>query len=164
MKQDSVLAICVLLPLVQQISTGSPVNVVGNAKAPRWDCEWRVHYNTWIPSFKPGEYRHNGPSGGAHCLDACCQDPTCTGIQLESSEQFQCYEYGSPPKGLNDVTPGRRLGDGSWLVHQRPAWSVFMKASRRKVSEVIGMQPPPLPAIPEHMANRNDKVPKLQPT
>lgn len=157
MNQKDLFFTCAASLLGFKLAAGSRATTARSSSATRWNCEWDVHYNTWIPSFRPGEYRHNGPSGGAHCLDACCQDPTCTGIQLESSEQFQCYEYDSPPDGLNDVTSGRRLGDGSWLVHQRPAWSVFMKASRKETKEAVDLQPPPLPSASRGTSNGNGR-------
>jgi len=148
--------LCAAILLNSRLTAGSRANTNSSSHATRWNCEWEVHYDTWIPSFKTGEYRHGGPSGGAHCLDACCQDPACTGIQLESSEQFQCYEYVSPPQGLNAMTLGRRLGDGLWLRGLRPAWSVFTKADRKEVKEVIGLQPPPVSLLPSKVQEQRE--------
>mmetsp|Transcript_52434 Transcript_52434/g.86962 ORF Transcript_52434/g.86962 Transcript_52434/m.86962 type:complete len:408 (-) Transcript_52434:93-1316(-) len=89
-------------------------------------CQWAVHYDKWMPSFEPGEYEHNDALGGAHCLEACCQDPTCQGLQLESIEKYQCYKYSSLPAGL-DTLKGKPLGDAKWLLSKTPTWSVFVK-------------------------------------
>lgn len=89
-------------------------------------CDWAVYYDLWVPTFDKGEYRHNGPRGGAHCLVACCADPTCLGIALESSEEYQCYKYSERPELLHHRS-SRSLGDGAWLKGLPKQWSVFMK-------------------------------------
>jgi len=96
------------------------------------ECQWSVFYNNWLPSFDPGEYEHPGEQGGAHCLAACCEDPTCKGIQLMSDELYQCYKYSSLPSEVNSqaaLESARMLGNGRWLGQLRPAWSVFVKNS-----------------------------------
>jgi hypothetical protein len=110
----------------------------GNAESEQ-PCEWLVHYDRWIPTFAAGEFEHNDKYGGAHCLDACCRDPTCTGLALESSEQFQCYKYTQKPVGL-EPSRGRRLGDGNWLKSQRAAWSIFLKADSHKDQASKGLR------------------------
>lgn len=87
-------------------------------------CSWTVNYDAWIPTFDSGEYEHNDALGGRHCLEACCEDPLCLGLALESSEMYQCYKYSNSPR-LD--TPGRPLGDGRWLLSKPKAWSVFIK-------------------------------------
>mmetsp|Transcript_125435 Transcript_125435/g.222283 ORF Transcript_125435/g.222283 Transcript_125435/m.222283 type:complete len:282 (-) Transcript_125435:93-938(-) len=89
-------------------------------------CGWVVHYNRWEPTFDKGEFEHNDALGGAHCLDACCRDPSCLGLTLESSEKYQCYKYSSLPDGL-DTLKGKPLGDAKWLLSKTPTWSVFVK-------------------------------------
>jgi hypothetical protein len=92
-------------------------------------CEWTVYYDKWIPSFQGGEYEHNNAFGGAHCLEACCEDPSCKGLALESSEMYQCYKYGTPPAALSGMH-GEPLGDGAWLRHRRTAWSIMVKVEK----------------------------------
>lgn len=92
-------------------------------------CEWTVYYDKWIPSFQGGEYEHNNAFGGAHCLEACCEDPSCRGLALESSEMYQCYKYGTPPAALSGMR-GEPLGDGNWLRHRRTAWSIMVKVEK----------------------------------
>lgn len=112
-------------------------------------CEWKVYYNTWLPSFEPGEYETSA-DGGRHCLEACCGDPTCTGLALESSELYQCYRYAKVP----DQLPSggwNSLGDGGWLRKKKSSWSVFVKvevpSSASAVKSVTllpkASQPPP---------------------
>lgn len=92
-------------------------------------CEWTVFYNTWMPSFVHGEYTHDETGGpSAHCLQKCCEDATCKGLTLESSELYQCYKYEQLPQGLN-MHEGKRLGNGRWLSKQRKAWSIFAKSA-----------------------------------
>lgn len=90
-------------------------------------CEWTVHYDLWLKTFTPGEYEPANAFGGAHCLTACCQDPSCLGLALMSDEEYQCYKYRNLPTAL---TPHRGipLGDGQWLSQRRPAWSIFVKS------------------------------------
>lgn len=90
-------------------------------------CAWDVYYNVWEPTFDKGEYRNaNRDAGGAHCLEACCKDPSCLGLQLESIELYQCYKYSKAPDvNTKDKKP---LDDSRWLVALKPAWSVFLKA------------------------------------
>lgn len=113
-----------------RITTDSPRALASSgaslAPAKHNVCQWAVHYDTWMPSFDPGEYEHNDAKGGAHCLEACCQDPTCEGLQLESIEKYQCYKYSSLPSGL-DASKGKLLGDAKWLLSKAPTWSVFVK-------------------------------------
>lgn len=96
-------------------------------RAPRHsdNCKWDVYYDLWEPSFDKSEYR-SPAGGGMHCLEACCKDPTCHGIQMESIELFQCYKYSTSPNlhGRH----GQFLADSRWLLHKSKAWSVFMKA------------------------------------
>eukprot|EP00401_Gymnodinium_catenatum_P032235 CAMPEP_0117543828 /NCGR_PEP_ID=MMETSP0784-20121206/45260_1 /TAXON_ID=39447 /ORGANISM="" /LENGTH=231 /DNA_ID=CAMNT_0005340615 /DNA_START=126 /DNA_END=818 /DNA_ORIENTATION=- len=94
------------------------------------ECEWTVHYDMWIPTFDRGEYSHDDAFGGAHahCLDKCCQDPSCNGLALESTELYQCYKYSHVPRGLSE-RGGRKLGNGLWLQHRRQAWSILVKKS-----------------------------------
>lgn len=100
-------------------------SMVARPKADPNDCQWEVHYDTWVPTFDKGEYKHSS-GGGLHCLEACCRDPTCHGIQMESVELYQCYKYSKSPD-LHS-RPGRLLGDSRWLLGKKTAWSVFMKA------------------------------------
>jgi len=102
------------------------------ALEPKHKCEWDVHYDKWIPTFVNGEYEGSGPEGGAHCLEICCQDPSCLGLSLESNEKFQCYRYSVVPPSM--TTSGQALGDGAWLRAKNPAWSVFVK-------RVVPLQP-----------------------
>lgn len=95
---------------------------------PNHKCEWTVYYDMWQPSFDKGQYEGPGGEGGAHCLEVCCNDPSCQGLQLESVEKYQCYKYSSAIVGL-DKSKGRRLADGKWLTSQRAAWSVFIKTT-----------------------------------
>lgn len=96
------------------------------ALEPPHTCEWKVYYDTWIPSFEAGEYESSGSDGGVHCLEACCGDPTCTGLALESSEMYQCYRYAQLPKRLPSEG-WSSLGDGKWLRSKKSAWSIFVK-------------------------------------
>lgn len=93
-------------------------------------CEWTVYYDKWIPEFEHGEYAHDVSSGGAkvHCLQKCCEDPSCVGLSLESNELEQCYKYSQEPAHL-PVKEGKRLGNGRWLEKQPNKWSVFIKAT-----------------------------------
>lgn len=89
-------------------------------------CQWEVHYDVWEPSYDRGEYRQAFKfAGGAHCLEACCRDTKCTGIQMMSSELYECYKYSKAPD-LHGRS-GSPLGDSRWLLQKAPAWSVFMK-------------------------------------
>jgi len=99
------------------------------------ECEWTVHYNKWIPTFDRGEYTHDDAFGGAHapCLDKCCQDPSCTGLAMESSELYQCYKYSHVPSGLSE-SDSHKLGDGLWLLHKPQAWSIMVKSSPPKAA------------------------------
>lgn len=90
-------------------------------------CGWRVWYDRWLPSFVPGEYEGPGSQGGAHCLAACCADPSCKGLALMSSELYQCYKYSELPAELGSQV-GRPLGNAQWLTGMKSAWSVFVKA------------------------------------
>jgi len=96
---------------------------------PPHSCEWTVYYDKWMPSFQGGEYEHNNAFGGAHCLKACCEDPSCKGLAMESNEMYQCYKYGTLPSALGSMR-GRQLGDGAWLRHERTAWSIMVKSER----------------------------------
>eukprot|EP00971_Amphidinium_carterae_P246343 4892903-Amphidinium_carterae.2 len=104
------------------------------------ECQWEVHYDKWIKSFdgasngRAGEYEHPGPFGGEHCLVQCCRDPTCTALELLSSERFQCYKYSSLPRELKGVS-GSPLGDGEWLKHKSTKWSIFVKVGGVHTSE-----------------------------
>jgi len=93
-------------------------------------CEWTVYYDKWVPEFEHGEYSHDNTASGAnaHCLQKCCEDPSCVGLTLESSELWQCYKYDKEPKHL-PVKGGKRLGNGRWLQNQPKKWSVFIKAT-----------------------------------
>lgn len=95
------------------------------ALEPKHKCEWDVHYDKWIPTFVHGEYEGSGSEGGTHCLDMCCQDPSCLGLSLESIEKYQCYRYSVVPPSM--TTGGQPLGDGAWLRAKKQAWSVFVK-------------------------------------
>lgn len=104
-------------------------------------CNWVVHYHTWIPTFDPGEYERTAPQSGIHCLIACCQDPSCVGLALESNEKYQCYKYSTMPSGLN-AAEGIRLGDSQWLLHRGAAWSIFIKAESDSEAWQHAMDPP----------------------
>jgi len=96
------------------------------------NCQWAVHYDTWVNSFEKGEYlSRSGALDGVHCLDACCQDPSCQGLALESAELYQCYKYGNVPKELKELNlaMGQPLKDGAWLRQLQPKWSIFIKNS-----------------------------------
>lgn len=43
-----------------------------------------------------------------------------------SNEMYQCYKYTSVPTEVG-LEHGRGLGDGEWLRHMKPAWSIFAK-------------------------------------
>eukprot|EP00928_Gymnodinium_smaydae_P081643 TRINITY_DN65120_c0_g1_i1.p1 TRINITY_DN65120_c0_g1~~TRINITY_DN65120_c0_g1_i1.p1 ORF type:complete len:577 (+),score=60.22 TRINITY_DN65120_c0_g1_i1:146-1876(+) len=114
---------------------------------PNSACEWRVLYDKWIPSFDKDVYNHDfvaNAYGGAHCLQACCNDPSCKGLALESSELYQCYKYGTLPSGI-DVNSGLPLNDGQWLLRMKVAWSIFVKvpasvvATRPVQSQVLAL-------------------------
>jgi|EP00927_Polykrikos_kofoidii_P059880 hypothetical protein len=102
----------------------------------RTTCNWTVFYDQWSPSFVHGEYEHPW-EGGVHCLEACCHDPQCNGVQLMSSEKYQCYRYSKLPK--LDRKDGRRLGDAKWLVALAPSWSVFLKGAPELVQRNLEM-------------------------
>eukprot|EP00929_Paragymnodinium_shiwhaense_P113978 TRINITY_DN82287_c0_g1_i1.p1 TRINITY_DN82287_c0_g1~~TRINITY_DN82287_c0_g1_i1.p1 ORF type:complete len:447 (+),score=87.76 TRINITY_DN82287_c0_g1_i1:117-1457(+) len=110
------------------------------------ECQWSVHYDTWLPTFDQGEYSHDEKFGGAHahCLEQCCQDPTCAGLTMMSNEVHQCYKYSKAPAGLHGH--GKRLGDGSWLLSKRPTWSVMIKATQPRSMAA------PLPAVTASMS------------
>eukprot|EP00927_Polykrikos_kofoidii_P058349 TRINITY_DN52814_c0_g1_i1.p1 TRINITY_DN52814_c0_g1~~TRINITY_DN52814_c0_g1_i1.p1 ORF type:complete len:269 (-),score=40.49 TRINITY_DN52814_c0_g1_i1:65-871(-) len=93
-------------------------------------CNWTVFYDQWSPSFDHHEYQHS-QDGGVHCLEACCNDPHCSGIQLMSTEISQCYRYERLPK--SERRDGRRLGDAKWLLKLKPAWSVVLKGTPEEV-------------------------------
>lgn len=125
---------------------GAKYSKMAQAAAAGAACNWTVHWNTWTDKFDPGEYEPNNAHGGAHCLDACCEDPNCRGIQLESNEKYQCYRYSSVPQ----LTPqqqreGRALGDGKWLRHNPERWSIFVKRG-----VIIAPPVPQLPPVPPH--------------
>eukprot|EP00928_Gymnodinium_smaydae_P072529 TRINITY_DN5587_c0_g1_i1.p1 TRINITY_DN5587_c0_g1~~TRINITY_DN5587_c0_g1_i1.p1 ORF type:complete len:391 (-),score=79.93 TRINITY_DN5587_c0_g1_i1:135-1307(-) len=90
-------------------------------------CSWQVHYDVWIRTFDEGEYAHDDTVGAhVHCLEKCCEDPTCLGLALQSTELHQCYKYSHMPAVRGH---GQRLGGGQWLRHRRPKWSVMIKAA-----------------------------------
>jgi len=105
-------------------------------------CVWTVTYDTWINSFDVGEYEPV-TQGGLHCLVACCADPTCLGLAMESNERYQCYKYSTLPEELSNYEH-RALGDSSWLVQRPNKWSVFVKRVRPGFQQI---QPPPAGAI-----------------
>eukprot|EP00927_Polykrikos_kofoidii_P013046 TRINITY_DN1567_c0_g2_i1.p1 TRINITY_DN1567_c0_g2~~TRINITY_DN1567_c0_g2_i1.p1 ORF type:complete len:228 (+),score=28.25 TRINITY_DN1567_c0_g2_i1:116-799(+) len=102
-------------------------------------CNWTVFYHFWLPSFDKGEYRH--PSeGGSHCLEVCCLDPTCNGVQLSSNEEDQCYKYSHwPTSKRKDGIP---LGDGKWIVSLPKTWSVFLKGTPEEVHDQLELVDP----------------------
>lgn len=110
------------------------------------NCDWTVVYNLWQPSFEPGEYEPV-VHGGMHCLAACCADPTCKGLSMESHEKYQCYRYKALPKMLaSRGVEQLPLGDGQWLLKRPVRWSIFVKHAR----PVVGHRQPvvPLPVLP----------------
>lgn len=151
------LALGWLLQLPERHATRAPVSLLqtseGRAKTSD-NCQWTVHYDLWIKTFDAGEYEPPGSLGGAHCLVACCKDPTCKGLALYSSEMYQCYKYSRLPNDL-DKDPSRMLGDGSWLRQEKPAWSIFVKHDPAPISpahevETVVNYPALLP--PSHLA------------
>merc|ERR1719379_2634014 len=102
-----------------------PPNQLVTASAGK-ECGWAVHYDLWLDTFQRGEYEPSNSFGGAHCLTACCNDPTCDGLALMSNEEYQCYKYKGLPIALSQRT-GMDLGDGQWLLKKKPAWSIFVK-------------------------------------
>lgn len=135
-------------------------------------CEWVVHYDTWDRSFDEGEYEH-ADHGGAHCLDACCKDPNCHGLELMSSEIYQCYRFSHMPASLQRRSGGgRMLGDGRWAMAKVPRWSAFMKLgapgvvrpSPAALLQLGGGKPPAEDdgAKYEALAQRLKNSPKLQ--
>jgi len=114
-------------------------------------CSWSIHYDRWLPEFAPGEFEHNEPRVGAHCLEACCNDPGCVGLQIESSLESQCYKYDQVPDELSDSGPGQSLID--FLTNEkRPAWSVLLKGPA--VASKNG-QPPPSPEYLDQLAAKD---------
>lgn len=115
-------------------------------------CGWEVHYNLWLDTFARGEYEPPNDYGGAHCLVACCQDPTCEGLALMSNEEYQCYKYKGLPTAVASHQ-GTSLGDGKWLKQKAPAWSIFKKtliqrpAAPRGVAEPAALPEAVLPAV-----------------
>jgi len=105
-------------------------------------CTWQVFYDKWIPSFEPGEYQHAGSQGGAHCLTACCEDPTCKGLSLKSDEMYQCYKYSRLPEEVGLLSAGQTLGNGQWLGQFTPAWSVFAKVGGAGPAAVLPAMAP----------------------
>uniref|UniRef100_A0A7S4QBL0 Apple domain-containing protein n=1 Tax=Alexandrium monilatum TaxID=311494 RepID=A0A7S4QBL0_9DINO len=103
-------------------------------------CDWSVAYGKWIPTFDQGQYEPV-EHGGLHCLVACCADPSCKGLAMESVERYQCYKYSALPPALAapDVEL-RALGDSAWLLGQPVRWSIFVKRARP------GFEPAELPA------------------
>jgi len=135
---------------------------------PMTTCNWTVHYGLWTTSFDDGEYEPNNARGGVHCLDACCNDPGCHGLALESLEKYQCYKYSSLPQHMQG---GRALGDGQWLRQMPMKWSVFVKHGVAMTPPVP--QLPPLEAASErrlehssgvHAAARSAPVPRQEAT
>lgn len=123
------------LARIAQVPVVAPINAYTPVASS--NCEWDVHYDRWLPTFSnKNNYFH--AAGGAHCLDLCCADPSCTGIAMDAWETKQCYKYDSWPVGL-DHGGGRRLGDGKWLLHEKDAWSIVMKVGPSKVPPA----PPP---------------------
>lgn len=93
-------------------------------------CQWKVHYDTWRGNFASGEYMHDLGDDRMSCLEHCCADPSCTGLQMESTEKFQCYKYTKPPVNLA-AKQSLNLGDGAWLRRKPAKWSVFVKEAVR---------------------------------
>lgn len=92
------------------------------------NCGWTVFYDVWVPTFDKNEFDHEDYAvykSHDECLEACCKDPKCLGLQLLSTETAQCYKYRRQP--TVPASAGRLLGDGTWLRVKKSAWSIYMK-------------------------------------
>lgn len=115
------------------VKSGGAVSAVSTVAQAGSACGWKVHYDLWVHTFAEGEYEPNNELGGVHCLAACCQDPTCDGLALMSTEESQCYKYKNlPPAAASH--DGTNLGDGQWLLTRKPAWSIFVKTHVKRTA------------------------------
>eukprot|EP00929_Paragymnodinium_shiwhaense_P105871 TRINITY_DN70929_c0_g1_i1.p1 TRINITY_DN70929_c0_g1~~TRINITY_DN70929_c0_g1_i1.p1 ORF type:complete len:306 (+),score=61.87 TRINITY_DN70929_c0_g1_i1:80-997(+) len=107
-------------------------------------CNWDVWYDRWIDTFEKREFEPAG-EGAMHCLEECCRDPSCQGLQIESSLELQCYKYRMVP--TLEAKESKPMGDAKWLKTKQTRWSIVVKAGAQKQTaapaSTSGMLAPP---------------------
>mmetsp|Transcript_78002 Transcript_78002/g.135180 ORF Transcript_78002/g.135180 Transcript_78002/m.135180 type:complete len:475 (-) Transcript_78002:37-1461(-) len=109
-----------LTPFLKERESTSPMAkaAVDLSKKKRSICSWSILYDVWMVAEQRTE---NGD-----CLEICCKDPTCIGMQWQSGQASQCYIFTEKPKEL-DENQDKLVPMDSFDDSKPSTWSFFVK-------------------------------------